>query len=46
MRILVDLHGGDPEDPTAIAEFKEIKDRVIEEVNIHLLDESNCVDAL
>ncbi|KAE9408206.1 general substrate transporter [Gymnopus androsaceus JB14] len=31
MRILVDLHGGDPEDPTAIAEFKEIKDRVIEE---------------
>ncbi|KAJ4486004.1 general substrate transporter [Lentinula aciculospora] len=30
-RILVDLHGGDPEDPTAIAEFKEIKDRVMEE---------------
>jgi hypothetical protein len=31
MRILVDLHGGDPENSTAIAEFQEIKDRVMEE---------------
>lgn len=32
MRILVDLHGGDPENLTAIAEYTEIKDRVLEEV--------------
>ncbi|KAJ3829770.1 general substrate transporter [Lentinula raphanica] len=30
-RILVDLHGGNPDNDTAIAEFKEIKDRVMEE---------------
>ncbi|KAJ3918315.1 general substrate transporter [Lentinula edodes] len=30
-RVLVDLNGGDPQNPTAIAEFKEIKDRVMEE---------------
>lgn len=28
----MDLNGGDPQNPTAIAEFKEIKDRVMEEV--------------
>lgn len=33
MRILVDLHGGDPNNSTAIAEFKEIKDRVMQEVS-------------
>lgn len=32
LRVLVDLHGGDPENLTAIAEFKEIKERVLEEV--------------
>ncbi|PFH45919.1 hypothetical protein AMATHDRAFT_70902 [Amanita thiersii Skay4041] len=31
MKVIVDLHGGDPNDPTAIAEFQEIKDRVISE---------------
>ncbi|KAJ7705020.1 general substrate transporter [Mycena rosella] len=33
MRVLVDLHGGDPHDPVAIAEFQEIKDKVLEERN-------------
>jgi hypothetical protein len=32
MRVIVDLHGGDPEDLVAKAEFQEIKDRVIAEV--------------
>ncbi|KAL0565185.1 hypothetical protein V5O48_016847 [Marasmius crinis-equi] len=31
MKILVDLHGGDPEDLGAMAEFREIKDKVMEE---------------
>ena len=32
MRVIADLHGGDPEDPDAKAEFHEIKERVISEV--------------
>ncbi len=32
MRVIADLHGGDPEDLLAKAEFQEIKDRVIFEV--------------
>lgn len=32
MQILVDFHGGDPEDLGAMAEFREIKDKVMEEV--------------
>ena len=32
MRVLVDLHGGDPNHPEAQAEYKEIKDRVQLEV--------------
>jgi len=31
MRVLVDLHGGDKENPVAKAEFAEIKDRIIAE---------------
>ncbi|KAF9447011.1 hypothetical protein P691DRAFT_732189 [Macrolepiota fuliginosa MF-IS2] len=31
MRVLADLHGGDLDDPTARAEFQEIKDKVIQE---------------
>ena len=31
-RVIVDLHGGDPEDLVAKAEFHEIKQRVISEV--------------
>jgi len=34
MRVIVDLHGGDYEDPVAKAEFREIKERVISEVII------------
>lgn len=32
MRVIADLHGGDPEDLPAKAEFQEIKDRVMFEV--------------
>ena len=28
MQVITDLHGGDPEDMSAKAEFQEIKDRV------------------
>ena len=34
MRVIVDLHGGDPEDLVAKAEFNEIKQRVIADVRI------------
>jgi hypothetical protein len=34
MRVIVDLHGGDPEDLVAKAEFHEIKQRVIADVMI------------
>lgn len=33
MRVIADLHGGDEEDPAALAEFQEIKEKVIEEVS-------------
>ena len=33
MKVIADLHGGDPEDLLAKAEFQEIKDRVIFEVS-------------
>lgn len=32
LRVIVDLHGGDPEDLVAKAEFNEIKQRVLSEV--------------
>jgi hypothetical protein len=32
MRVIADLHGGDPNHPKAMAEFEEIKDKVTEEV--------------
>lgn len=32
MRVLIDLHGGDPNDVVANAEYQEIKDRVMFEV--------------
>ncbi len=35
MRVIADLHGGDPEDPKAVAEFREIKDKVLEDVCCH-----------
>lgn len=33
MRVIADLHGGDPEDLIAVAEYQEIKDRVMAEVS-------------
>lgn len=45
MRVIADLHGGDPEDIVAKAEFQEIKDRVIFEVRCAVLDLLNaCSD--
>ena len=35
MQVIADLHGGDLEDPSAKAEFQEIKDRVNFDVNYH-----------
>lgn len=32
MQVIADLHGGNPDDPTAVAEYQEIKDKVLEEV--------------
>ena len=34
MRVIVDLHGGDPNDSLAQAEFREIKEKVISEVSL------------
>jgi hypothetical protein len=34
MRVIADLHGGNPEDVEAVAEFQEIKDRVMWEVEV------------
>jgi hypothetical protein len=39
MQVIADLHGGDPEDLGARAEFHEIKERVISEV----IPLSNCM---
>lgn len=36
MRVIVDLHGGDPNDVVAQSEFQEIKDKVMYEVCIRL----------
>lgn len=33
MRVIADLHGGDPDDVLAKAEFQEIKDKVTFEVS-------------
>lgn len=32
LRVIVDLHGGDPNNVLAQAEYQEIKDKVLEEV--------------
>lgn len=34
MRVIVDLHGGEPNDFVAQAEFQEIKDKVMHEVSV------------
>lgn len=33
MRVIADLHGGDPNNLVALAEFQEIKDKVLEDVS-------------
>ena len=45
MRVISDLHEGDPEDLLAKAEFQEIKDRVMFEVR-HRFDTGLIVIAL
>ena len=37
MQVIADLHGGDPEDASAKAEFREIKDRVNFDVSVFFL---------
>lgn len=39
MQVIADLHGGDPDNIEALEEFREIKDRVIAEVNFLFI---NC----
>jgi len=34
LRVIADLHGGDLDDPTAIAEYDEIKEKVREDVGL------------
>lgn len=36
MRVIADLHGGDPQNEEAQLEFQEIKERVMTEVSIYL----------
>lgn len=33
MQVIVDLHGGDANNPVALAEFEEIKEKVDDEVS-------------
>jgi hypothetical protein len=33
MQVIADLHGGDPYDPVAVAEYDEISDKVREDVS-------------
>lgn len=37
MRVIVDLHGGDPDDMLAQAEFREIKEKVVSEVSVPMV---------
>ena len=46
MRVIADLHGGDPEDLVARAEFQEIKERVMLEVGASSLVETCMLMAL
>ena len=36
MRVIADLHGGDPNNVIAQAEYREIKDRVLAEVILYV----------
>lgn len=37
MRVIVDLHGGDPNNILAQAEFQEIKEKVVSEVSVPMV---------
>ena len=42
LQVIADLHGGDPDDPTAMAVYQEIQDKVREDVCMsHLLTSFN-----
>lgn len=41
MRVLVDLHGGDPDDVLAKAEFTEIKERVM--FDVRSFTDDSCI---
>jgi len=36
LRVIADLHGGDPNHPVALAEFQEIKEKILEDVSDNL----------
>ena len=42
MQVISDLHGGDPEDLLAKAEFQEIKDKVQDEVILVIASANPC----
>ena len=42
MQVIADLHGGDPEDLVARAEFQEIKERVMFDVSDSLEGATSC----
>lgn len=44
LRVIADLHGGDLNDPIALAEFREIKDKVFEDVGCSRLVKEFCID--
>jgi hypothetical protein len=46
LQVIVDLHGGDPDDAAANAEFQEIKDFVSEVVSVTSLATTQCSLAL
>lgn len=43
LRVIVDLHGGDPQDLIALSEYEEIKERVMLEVCISLCMRGNLL---
>lgn len=44
LRVIADLHGGDPDNPVALAEFQEIKEKVKEDVSALLVLVPNGTD--
>lgn len=46
MRVIVDLHGGDPNDILAQAEFQEIKEKVVSEVSVPMAMPYLCYNSV